>query len=200
MPNAPMITPFRYNRALRAMHALIALAIVAQMVLTLVMDHPSAKRPMRPPGSMYFQWHEWVGLAAFAVLAANWIYRVVNWKREGQGRLFPWVSRDGRAALGAELRDFLRLNWKAIPAEGALAGTIHGLGLLLATALAGTGLMLYVVLWPANVVTPFAEQLMYVHQLMGPAMWTFLAGHGAMAVWHHFSGDRSLVKMFSLRD
>jgi cytochrome b561 len=194
-----MSTPFRYNRALRAMHALIAAAIVAQMVLTLVMDHPSAKRPMRPVGAFYFQWHEWVGLAAFAVLAVNWIYRVVKWKREGQGRLFPWLTRDGLAALGGELRDFLRLEWKAIPVDGALAGTIHGLGLLLATALVVTGAMLYIVLWPANVVTPLAAQLMYVHQLMGPAMWTFLAGHGAMALWHQFSGEGSLARMFSLR-
>lgn len=184
-----MTPTFRYSRPLRAMHGLIAVAIVAQMILTLVMDHPSAKRPMRVPGAAYFQWHEWVGLATFAVLAVNWLYRVVKWKREGQGRLFPWVTREGLVALGGELRDFLRLNWKAIPAEGALAGTVHGLGLLLATALAVTGVMLYIVLWPANVVTPLANQLMYVHQLLGPAMWTYLAGHGAMAVWHWFSGE-----------
>jgi cytochrome b561 len=194
-----MTTLFRYNRTLRAMHALIAAALVAQMVLTLVMDHPSAKRPMSAAGAGYFQWHEWVGLAAFAILAVNWLYRVAKWNREGQGRLFPWIARNGRAKLGGELFDFLRLKWKAIPMDGALAGTIHGLGLLLATALAITGATLYIVLWPANVVTPLADKLMYVHQLMGPAMWTFLVGHGAMALWHQFSGDRSLVRMFSLR-
>lgn len=193
-----MSLPFRYRRALRAMHALIAVAIVAQMVLTLVMDHPSTKRPMRADGAFYFQWHEWVGLAAFALLAVNWIYRVVKWKREGQGRLFPWLSRDGLAAIGQELGDFLRLKWKAIPVDGALAGTIHGLGLVLATWFAITGILLYIVLWPANVVTPLATRLMYLHQLLGPAMWTFLAGHGAMAIWHQFAGDASLVRMFSL--
>lgn len=194
-----MSTRFRYNRALRAMHALIAAAILAQMLLTLVMDHPSARRPMRADGAAYFQWHEWVGLAAFAILAVNWLYRLVKWKREGQGRLFPWATRAGLAALGGELRDFLRLKWKAIPVDGALAGTIHGLGLLLVSALAITGVVLYVVLWPDNVVSPLAKNLMEVHQAMGPAMWAYLAGHGAMAVWHQFSGDRSLVRMFSLR-
>lgn len=194
-----MTTPFRYNRALRFMHALIALAIVVQMVLTLLMEHPSAKRTMSATGAFYFQWHEWVGLAGVAILAINWIYRLSKWKREGQGRLFPWVARDGRAQLGAELRDFVHLKWVAIPVDGALAGTIHGLGLLLATELAATGALLYVLLWPANVVTPLAKQLMEVHQFLGPAMWTYLAGHGAMAVWHQFSRERSLVQMFSWR-
>ncbi|MGZ5072465.1 MAG: cytochrome b/b6 domain-containing protein [Usitatibacter sp.] len=194
-----MSAPFRYSRPLRAMHALIAFAMVAQMVLTLVMDHPSTRRPMRPVGAFYFQWHEWVGLAAFAILAINWIYRVAVWKRQGQRRLFPWLTRDGIAALGDELRDFFRLKWSAIPAEGALAGTIHGLGLLLATELAVTGLLLYILLWPANVVSPLARQLMEVHQFLGPAMWAYLAGHGAMAVWHQLSGDGSLARMFSLR-
>lgn len=194
-----MTTPFRYNRSLRFMHALIALAIVVQMVLTLLMEHPSARRAMSPTGARYFQWHEWVGLAAFAILAVNWIYRLSKWKREGQRRLFPWVTREGLGQLGGELRDFARLKWSAIPVDGALAGTIHGLGLLLASELAATGALLYVLLWPANVVTPLAKQLMEVHQFMGPAMWTYLAGHGAMAVWHQFSGEDSLAGMFSLR-
>jgi cytochrome b561 len=194
-----MIAPFRYNRSLRFMHALIALAIVVQMVLTLFMEHPSARRAMSPTGALYFQGHEWVGLSAVTVLAINWIYRLSKWKREGQRRLFPWITRDGLVKLGGELRDFLRLKWSAIPVDGALAGTIHGLGLLLASEFAVTGALLYILLWPANVVTPLAKQLMEVHQFMGPAMWTYLAGHGAMGVWHQFSGDGSLARMFSLR-
>ena len=195
----PMTTTLRYARALRLMHALIAVAIGVQMVLTLLMEHPSARRPMSAQGAMYFQWHGWVGLALVAILAANWLYRVVQWKREGQRRLFPWVRRDGLIQLGRELRDFAVLRWKAIPADGTLAGTIHGLGLLLAAQFALTGALLYILLWPANVVTPFTKQLMEVHQFLGPAMWTFLAGHGAMALWHQFSGDRSLGRMFSVK-
>ena len=194
-----MTTPFRYSRPLRLMHALFSLAIVVQMVLTLLMEHPSTRSPMSAQGAMYFQWHGWVGLALVAILAANWFYRVAQWKREGQRRLFPWVTRGGLAGLGRELRDFAGLRWKAIPADGALAGTIHGLGLLLAAQFAATGALLYFLLWPANVVAPFAKQLMEVHQFLGAAMWTFLAGHGAMALWHQFSDDRSLARMFSVK-
>ncbi len=179
------------------MHALIAAAITAQLALTLVMDHPNAKgRPMTPAGAHWFSWHEWVGLFAFAVLVANWAYRAAVWKRQGQGRLFPWLTRDGRAALMRELRSFARLRWGEMPVDGALAGTVHGLGLALATEFAATGTLLFILLWPANVVTPLASRLMYLHQLMGPVMWSYLAGHGAMALWHQYAGHRSFPRMF----
>lgn len=194
-----MNSPFRYPRAVRAMHALIALAIVTQMLLTLVMQHPSTKRAMTPQGAFYFQWHEWVGLAAFTVLAANWIYRVARWKQAGR-RLFPWSMRAGRSELGRELGLFARLRWRSIPLESALAGTVHGLGILLASEFVLTGSVLYILLWPANQVTPLASKVMEVHQFLGPAMWAYLAGHGAMAVWHQFAGDGSISRMFSPRN
>jgi len=194
-----MNAPFRYPRAVRAMHALIALAILTQMLLTLVMQHPRAKRPMTPQGAFYFQWHEWVGLAAFAVLGANWIYRAARWKQAVR-RLFPWSTRPGRAELGRELGLFARLRWRSIPLDGALAGTVHGLGILLASEFALTGSVLFILLWPSNQVTPLASQVMEVHQYLGSAMWAFLAGHGAMAVWHQLAGERSITRMFSPRN
>lgn len=179
------------------MHALIAAAITAQLVLTLVMDHPRSNgRAMSPGGAYWFSWHEWVGLFAFAVLAANWAYRAHAWKRQSQGRLFPWLTADGRAGLLRELRSFARLRWSEMPPDGALAGAVHGLGLLLATEFAATGTLLFILLWPANVVTPFATRLMYLHQLPGPALWAYLAGHGAMALWHQYAGHQPFLRMF----
>ena len=188
----------RYSGAIRALHALLAIAIVAQMTLTLVMDHPRTKRPMTPDGAYWFGWHEWVGIAAFAILFAGWAYRLGHWSRDG-GRLFPWVSSAGRAALARELGAFLTLRWKSIPPEGALPGTVHGLGMLMASFFALTGVTLYLLLQPANTVTPLVRQLMDVHQFLGPAMWTFLAGHALMAIWHQFTGADSLARMFSPR-
>ena len=192
-----MTATLRYSPAIRVMHALIAAAIAAQLTLTLVMDHPRAKgRAMTPDGAYWFSWHEWVGLFAFAVLGASWAYRTAVWKRQSQGRLFPWLTADGRAGLQSDLRAFARLRWSEMPADGALAGTVHGLGLLLATEFAATGTLLYVLLWPDNVVTPLASRLMYLHQLLGPLMWAYLVGHALMALWHQYAGHRSLQRMF----
>ena len=69
------------------------------MVISLVMDHPHINRPMTSNGGLYYRWHEWVGLAALAILACGWVYRLINWKRESQGRLFPWMGSPGRLSL-----------------------------------------------------------------------------------------------------
>ena len=188
-----------YSRTIRILHALVALTITFQLLVSLVMDHPHhTGRPMSQTGAWWFEWHEWVGLAAIAVLLASWIYRLVNFRREGQGRLFPWLNTKGRSQLLVELRMVLTLKWTTLPETGALAGTIHGLGLLIATAMAVTGGVLYIKLWPANIVTANTANLMDIHSTLATVMWVYLYGHSIMAVWHQFIGHASIAKMFKL--
>lgn len=185
-----------YSRPVRFLHALVALAIVAQLATTWVMDHPHPNHAMRPEGAVYFQWHEWLGLAALAILAAGWIYRTVNWRRETQGRLFPWINAAGRKALKIELLDFLKLRWTRVPEHGALTGTVHGLGLLITTLMAATGTVIYILLGPENTVNPSTHQVMDFHSFLGNFMWAFLYGHVAMALWHQYKGHGNLGHMF----
>ena len=188
-----------YNRTTRILHSLIALTITFQLFVSFAMDHPEADRPMSQAGAFWFEWHEWVGLAATAVLLASWIYRLVNFKRLEQGQLFPWMNATGRKALVTETGQFLTLKWKALADTGALAGTIHGLGLLIATAMAVTGSILYIGLWPANVVNANVHNMMEVHSTLATVMWIYLYGHTIIALWHQFVGHSSIVKMFSWR-
>ena len=187
-----------YSRTIRILHALLALTITFQLLVSLVMDHPDTDRSMSQAGALWFKWHEWVGLVAIAVLLANWIYRLVNFRREGQARLFPWFNTKGRSQLLVELRQALTLKWTTLPETGALAGTIHGLGLLITTAMAVTGGVLYIKLWPANIVTADTANLMDIHSTLATVMWVYLYGHSIMAVWHQFIGHASIAKMFKL--
>ncbi len=191
-------TKSRFSRPIRALHALTALLIVTQLLISLVMDHPHRSRPMRPSGALYFEWHTWVGLAALAVLALGVLYRVVRWRSELQARMFPWVARGGRSALAAEIRDFLSLRWTRVPEEGALAGTVQGLGLLIALAMAFTGGALYILLGPDNTVTGSSDKLGDVHSFLSNFMWAYLWGHTLMALWHEYMGHRSVRNMFTL--
>ncbi|GBL46449.1 hypothetical protein SFMTTN_2263 [Sulfuriferula multivorans] len=188
-----------YSRTTRILHSLIALTITFQLIVSLVMEHPANKRPMSQAGAFWFEWHEWVGLAAMAVLLVSWIYRLANFKREGQGQLFPWTNAAGRKALTTETGHFLTLKWKALADTGPLAGTIHGLGLLIATAMAVTGSILYIGLWPDDVVTPNVHTMMEVHSTLATVMWIYLYGHVIIALWHQFAGHASIAKMFSWR-
>ena len=188
----------QYSRFIRISHALVAFAIIFQMVISLVMDHPHTKKPMDADGGMYFRWHEWVGLAALAILACGWIYRLINWKRESQGRFFPWMTSSGRSSLLQESGQFLRLRWTAIPEYGALAGTIHGLGLLLAAVMALTGGAIYIGLGPQDTVTPGVHSLMDAHSFLATFMWFYLCGHALMALWHQYMGHGSFARIFKL--
>jgi cytochrome b561 len=188
-----------YSRFTRITHVLVALSITFQMFVSLVMDHPRTSRAMAWPGSLFFRWHEWVGLAALIVLALSWVYRTTPAGRSAGARLFPWASAARLRQIGADLRNFACLRWAALSEDSALSGTIHGLGLLLATALAVTGGAMYVALWPADVLTPTGRSIMRVHSFLSTSMWIYLGGHVAMAVWHQYAGHGTLQRMFSFR-
>jgi cytochrome b561 len=189
-----------YSRWIRVLHALLAIAITFQLGVSLVMSHPSPKRPMPPAGALYFRWHEWVGLFALAVLVAGWAYRVIAWKRASQARLFPWITLGGLRALMREARDFLSLRWTRIPQDGALAGTAHGMGLLLVTAMAVSGGLIYWALGPNDTVTPTVRSVGSVHAFLATFTWVYLCGHAAMALWHQYAGHATLVRMFRLSE
>lgn len=189
----------RYSPVIRLLHALVALSITFQLVISLVMDHPRASRPMSADGGLYFLWHEWAGLAALAVLLLGWIYRLIRWKRESQGRLLPWAIPAGRRSLLDEARQFLLLRWTRIPEDGALSGTVHGLGLLIASAMALTGVLLYIELGPRNAVTPGVRTMMQLHSFLATFMWIYLCGHALMALWHQYMGHGALKRVFGLQ-
>lgn len=189
----------RYSPVIRLLHALVALSITFQLVISLVMDHPRASRPMSADGGLYFLWHEWAGLVALAVLLLGWIYRLIRWKRESQGRLFPWAIPAGRRSLLDEARQFLLLRWTRIPEDGALSGTVHGLGLLIASAMALTGVLLYIELGPRNAVTPGVRTMMQLHSFLATFMWIYLCGHALMALWHQYMGHGALKRVFGLQ-
>lgn len=194
-----MQAPIRYSRAIRILHAAVAAGITFQLLISLVMDHPHATRPMSGAGETYFHYHEWAGLLTAGILLCGWIYRLLNWRRESQGSLYPWVSAKGCRALASDLKAFLLFRWTQIPQGSTLAGTVHGLGLLIASAMAITGVAIFIGLWPTDKVTSGVQNLMEVHSTLATFMWIYLYGHGLMVFWHQFIGHGALATMFSLR-
>lgn len=83
--------------------------------------------------------------------------------------------------------------------DAPFAAAIHGLGLLLMTAMAASG-TLY---WLAGGGDPDGGGLVFVamliHKPLANLAWAYLIGHAGMALLHHFGGHRSLADMWSLR-
>lgn len=99
------------------------------------------------PGNLGFELHESVGLASVGILVIFWLWPLVRNREHGISALIPWFSAARRKAVAADLAGHLTALRKGdlpSPAEEApLASAVHGLGLLVATAMAATGAVVY---------------------------------------------------------
>jgi cytochrome b561 len=180
-------------------HVGLALAIIIQLSSSLVME------PVEPgrAGNVFFTVHGYGGLVAFAFVLGFWL--VVSFRRRGTelGLLLPWLSAVRRTALWSDLRKQLSsvaaLKMPPHDPTSPLASAIHGLGLLLMTAMAASGTLYYFV----NTGDPDAGGLvglaMVVHQTLANLAWAYLIGHGAMALLHHMTQQADMSEMWSLR-
>lgn len=71
---------------------------------------------------------------------------------------------------------------------------MHGLGLLLMTFMAGTGLV-----WRLIRPTGLGGTVLEVHKLFANLAWVYLIAHAGLAVVHHLRREASLSEMWSLR-
>lgn len=93
----------RYDRFTRLLHALLALGVSMQLVLSLVMNDDAR----RGPAHWFFRTHETLGLALLGVLVLHWAWSLRDWRAHGLA-LFPWFSRARLRAVGEDLRLHLR--------------------------------------------------------------------------------------------
>ncbi|MFC5567133.1 cytochrome b/b6 domain-containing protein [Rubellimicrobium aerolatum] len=119
----------RHGLATRLIHGGLAVAVATQLVTSLAMQGPDEVQP----GDLLFQVHKLSGLAATVLALAFWMVALSRHKGTALGALLPWFSARRLRALGVDLarhvRAALRLRLPPYDPEGALAPTVHGLGL-----------------------------------------------------------------------
>lgn len=180
----------RYSALSKALHLLLAVAVLHQLVISQFM---SAPRPGRAEDPL-FELHEIVGLAALTILVFFWLWAFVRRGETRLRRLFPWFSAAALRDLRLDARHHLRaVRSRRLPLneDGALASATHGLGLLIASVMALTGAFGYLV--------PSARSLLGIHEAVAPLMWLYLVAHSGMAVLHELAGHKLLRTMFGFR-
>lgn len=192
-------SPSKHTFATRLVHVGLAVAVISQLVTSLVLE------PIEPgsAGNVYFTLHEYVGLAAFVFVLGFWGVATLRRKGTAWGLLLPWLSGARLSALWADIRVHIRalaaLRMPEYQAHSPLASAVHGLGLLLMTAMATTGTVYYFV----NSGDPDADGLvgvvMFVHTSLANLVWAYLIGHASLALIHHFFQSLDLREMWSLR-
>ncbi|MDN5789151.1 MAG: cytochrome b/b6 domain-containing protein [Pseudorhodobacter sp.] len=154
-------------------------------------------------GNTAFEVHEYAGLAAFGLVAAFWGNTMLRRRGTPLVELLPWLSGTARAALWQDIgRHIAAIKARKLPPHAAsapLASAIHGLGLLLMTAMAASGTVYYFI----NTGDPDAGGLvgltMSVHKTLANLVWAYLIGHTGMGVLAHVAGTLPLGHMWSLR-
>ena len=192
--------PDQHALSTRLVHAGLALSICSQLATSLIMQGPTDTTV----GDAMFQLHRYSGFAALAFAMLFWM--TLTFRRRGTASLalFPWFSRERRRAFATDLLNHLRTAVRGrLPAyeeTGPLASAIHGLGLLLMTAMAVSGGVYAAQVWAGlQSPEPDGSLAMTVHLALANLVWVYLIAHAGMATIHHFARSASLARMWRLR-
>lgn len=181
----------------RFLHGALTIAVGVQLVAGLIMQAPSA----RHAGNGFFTLHKESDLLIGALALTFWV--VVATRRSGTeaGLMFPWFNARRRAPLAADLRRHcaaLRHGHLAgFQPAAPLAAASHGLGLVLITIMAATGIGHLIAATDGAPPTSFGEWLRWLHGLTSILAWLFLIGHGLVALLHHYAGEQDLQGIWS---
>lgn len=185
----PSLAP--HSRFTRILHAATAVAVIWQLGLSLILVPPDEAPILGLPMRL----HEYGGAVAMGVLVLFWLNALLRRTGTGLGALVPWTSPARLAALWSDIRAhlaaILRLQSPTYAADSPLASAVHGLGLILMTGMAASGLAWW--LGPASLTEPAIQ----LHVLFGTFVWVYLIGHAAMGLFHHVRRDASLGAMWS---
>jgi hypothetical protein len=188
--------PSFHTAPTRLLHAGLAGTIIVQLASSQFMKPDGA-------GNTAFAVHQWAGLAATGLVAAFWANTMLRQRGTPLVQLLPWLSGSARTALWQDIASHIAaLKARKMPLHGEsapFASAIHGLGLLLMTAMAGSGFVYYFI----NSGDPDAGGAvgltMLVHTTLANLVWAYLIGHAGMGILAHLAGTLPLGRMWSLR-
>ena len=190
----------RYDRPTRWLHAGIAFGVTAQLGLSLVMSAPDDKDEVLASGLplQLFQAHELIGFVLLVMLCLHWLWSLSGHVQGGFVHFFPWFSKNRIVTIRNELKEILKLKLSDPEKNNALAGAVHGLGLLAATAMAATGAVIFFNLSDSGHMTRLGETFHNIHGFIAPLMWAYFIGHFAISIIHKKMGRKNVKDMFSL--
>ena len=189
----------RHNRSTRLLHAGLALAILTQLLTSLAMQGPDDVQA----GDLLFQVHRYSGLAALLLAFGLWLTILLRSRGTEIGALIPWFSRRRLALLWQDAKVHggaaLTLRLPEHDPQAALPAAVHGLGLLLISAMAASGATYFVqVAVGLHSAEPDGMIAVTVHLALANLVWAYLIAHAGFALLHHMLRSMSLSTMWSL--
>lgn len=208
-----------YPQAIRILHSLLALSMLAQLAVGELMDVPGAAGEPEEarlgivpaayahaghadvivPVTAGFEAHECLGLVIAGLLLARLLLAFSSLPETGWRNLFPWLSASGRAALlaeaGAQAGGWMR-GRLAPPEEGeTVARSVHGLMLLTALGIAAAGVVLFFGWNEHGHQTALIEAVGEVHETLVGLFEALLAAHILAVILHQMQGHNILTRI-----
>ncbi|MGE5625589.1 MAG: cytochrome b/b6 domain-containing protein [Bacillota bacterium] len=183
----------KYDRVTRALHAALATGVTVELILQAVMRVPAGVGlGVDDWHREAFELHAHFGPTVAVLCALHWLWICLPFSRPGIAYLFPWARGERRAVLKQELTALL---WgKLPPREGLspLLGSVHGLGFMAVTGSVVGGVVSYLGYFtPVSIPGRVLHWTAWEQVIMSGFVWTFVAGHVSMALWHWLE-DRGL--------
>ncbi|WP_425102435.1 cytochrome b/b6 domain-containing protein [Tropicibacter sp. S64] len=192
--------PDQHSLSTRLVHAGLALSICTQLATSLFMQGPTDTTA----GDAIFQLHRYSGFAALVFALLFWMNLTFRHRGTAPSALFPWFSSERRRAfatdVGNHLRSLMHGRLPAYEETGPFASAVHGLGLLLMTAMAVSGGVYAAQVWAGlQSPEPDGSLAMTVHFALANLVWVYLIAHAGMSTIHHFARSAPLGKMWRLK-
>jgi cytochrome b561 len=186
----------KFGRLTRILHALIAIGISLELLVSLVMKAPKLGRAVTPLQSFGYAVHEMVGMAVFVVLFLHWIAFVTGHAHKGIGHFFPWFSNARMHAVLSDIRELLILNVGDPEQEDSFSGAIEGLGFIVGSILAVSGTVLFFGIAKSGAMSAATHAVKEFHEFWGPVLWGYLGIHAGATMVHLGLGHRSILSIF----
>ena len=177
-----------WTRGTWILHSLLALLVVGQL-LSMLLHQNLANGSAFAYGAMVY--HKYAGMLAFLVCLSFLLYRALS-RTQRLLDWFPWLTRKGWQAIVADLCFLLRAKLVERREGGGLAGTVHGLGMLLVLGLSASGTAFFVC--QALGYGSLAHRLIALHTSYAFLVWWYLGGHVLMALLHQLTPRRHRVE------
>jgi cytochrome b561 len=187
-----------HTRITRLLHMAIALLVIAQLASSEFMTKPGKDRVE----DTLFEIHEYAGIAVFILILGLCLNVLVRARGTETDLLFPWFSGDRRKAVWADVRAHVRAaSHFRLPAHAErspLASAVHGLGILLILAMAGTGVAWFIANQVGDSARAWGGAARETHEFLSNLVWAYLIGHAGLASLNQVTGRQRLSEMWSL--
>lgn len=164
----------KYDRTTYWLHVGLAFGVSAQLMFSLMMDAPRLGVPTGGVGDFFFRMHRIVGLGVLVLLALHWLWQLSGRASNGMKILYPWLHKRGKSStsIPRSIKDRLQIS----------AGTVQGLGLLIASLMAMTGLILFLGVASDGAMSAPVAAIREIHGGTAIALWTYLGLHWAISL------------------